>query len=147
MVSPSTLLAIALAMPTALYALGINCRGSAQCGMPYDAINKFISIAPGLDHNRQYHSGENIMCETRSGGAAGVCLFLDDVSGGVSTDEIRRLLDALRNHGCTKCGSVPIDFPGSNSPANGVLKSNYVGDMTNGGCRIVSTNEYTAGIC
>lgn len=41
---------------------------------------------------------------------------------------IRPLLDALLEHGCSTCGSVPIHYvdEGNNDPSDGILTFNYV---------------------
>ncbi|KAI1828429.1 hypothetical protein F4861DRAFT_534850 [Xylaria intraflava] len=59
-------------------------------------------------------------------GTGGVCLFPQGAS--LNLGEIRDLVDALGEHGCATCGSVPIHFvdEGSNDPSSGILTSNYV---------------------
>uniref|UniRef100_A0A914Q8D3 Killer toxin Kp4 domain-containing protein n=1 Tax=Panagrolaimus davidi TaxID=227884 RepID=A0A914Q8D3_9BILA len=82
-----------------------------------------------IDNNRDYNSGENIVCY-KSGEdivASGFCLFLQDTKGSVKGGKIFELLNHLLEHGCKGCGSVPVDFPGSNDPGNGILTMNYVG--------------------
>ncbi len=61
-------------------------------------------------------------------GTGGVCLFPQGAS--LTLGQIRALVDALGNHGCVTCGSVPINFvdQGSNDPSAGILTSNYVGN-------------------
>ncbi|KAI1122959.1 hypothetical protein F5Y10DRAFT_252763 [Nemania abortiva] len=63
-------------------------------------------------------------------GEGGICLFPQYMADGatLSLDSIRPLLDAILEHGCTTCGSVPIHFvdEGSNDPSDGILTFNYV---------------------
>ncbi|KAI2626346.1 hypothetical protein GGS21DRAFT_530025 [Xylaria nigripes] len=108
-----------------------------------------------LDENTVYNSGDHIVCigtsvsitvgasvspevEGLSGqlslsssadiGTGGVCLFPQGAS--LTLAQIRDLVDALGEHGCATCGSVPIHFvdQGSNDPSSGILTSNYVGN-------------------
>jgi hypothetical protein len=107
------------------------------------------------DPNTVYNSGDHIVCigtsvpitigASASGGVdglegelslesnfqigtGGVCLFPQGAS--LTLGKIRDLVDALGNHGCSTCGSVPIHFvdEGSNDPSSGILTSNYVGN-------------------
>ena len=55
----------------------------------------------------------------------------------MSLEQIRPLTDAVLEHGCSTCGSVPIHFvdQGSNDPGAGILTFNYVENpFCNGGC-------------
>lgn len=67
---------------------------------------------------------------TGSLGEGGICLFPQYMAHGamLSLGQIRPLLDALLEHGCTTCGSVPIHFvdENSNDPSDGILTFNYV---------------------
>ncbi|KAJ5836901.1 killer toxin [Penicillium robsamsonii] len=60
----------------------------------------------------------------------GICLFPEYMASGASLTltDIRPLLDAVLEHGCTTCGSVPIHFvdDGNNDPSDGILTFNYV---------------------
>lgn len=60
--------------------------------------------------------------------AHGYCLFLQDNKTPVKGGQIFDLLNALIDHGCKGCGSVPVDWENSNDPSvNGILTVNYVG--------------------
>ncbi|CAD6594572.1 MAG: hypothetical protein ASARMPREDX12_000258 [Alectoria sarmentosa] len=63
-------------------------------------------------------------------GEGGICVFAQDLKSGANIDlgTIRGLTDALLEHGCSTCGSVPINFvtEGSNDPSDGILTFNYV---------------------
>ncbi|KAI1442529.1 hypothetical protein F5Y02DRAFT_257820 [Annulohypoxylon stygium] len=59
-----------------------------------------------------------------------ICLFPQYMASGASLTlaQIRPLMDALLEHKCSTCGSVPIHFvdEGSNDPSDGILTFNYV---------------------
>ncbi|KAM0794289.1 hypothetical protein BDR22DRAFT_895303 [Usnea florida] len=63
-------------------------------------------------------------------GEGGICVFPQDLKAGATLDlgTVRGLTDALLEHGCSTCGSVPINFvtEGSNDPSDGILTFNYV---------------------
>ena len=103
-----------------------------------------------LPADTTYSSGEHIICVSGStpvtvggfvgkgvagtftlGGnirAGGICAFLQCDNCQVELASIKPLMDALLNHGCGTCGSVPIHEvdQGSNDPAPGILTFNYV---------------------
>ena len=60
----------------------------------------------------------------------GICVFPQKMASGATLDlgTIRGLADALLEHGCATCGSVPIHYvdDGSNDPDDGILTFNYV---------------------
>ncbi|KAI1088038.1 hypothetical protein F5B19DRAFT_30263 [Rostrohypoxylon terebratum] len=60
----------------------------------------------------------------------GICLFPQYMASGATLTlaQIRPLMDALLEHRCSTCGSVPIHFvdEGSNDPSDGILTFNYV---------------------
>ena len=60
----------------------------------------------------------------------GICVFPQNMASGATLDlgTIRGLADALLEHGCAVCGSVPIHYvdTGSNDPGDGILTFNYV---------------------
>ena len=59
-------------------------------------------------------------------GLGGVCLFPQGAN--LTLGVVRPLVDAVLEHGCHTCGSVPIHFvdEGSNDPSEGILTFNYV---------------------
>lgn len=139
-------------------ALGINCRGSGLCDRATWSNNAPESItqilrdavwASDKDPSTVYNSGDHIICVgsnqaiTFTGGAeadglsgsfsldgniheGGICLFPQGAS--LTLEQIRPLTDAVLEHGCSTCGSVPIHFvdQGSNDPQWGILTFNYV---------------------
>lgn len=109
-------------------ALGINCRGSELC--PYvhtrpppvtQVIQKAVE-ASELDPSTVYNSGDHISCVIRDH----VCLFPQNAN--LTLEKIRPLVSAVIEHGCKKCGSVPVHFVdgASNDPRWGILTFNYV---------------------
>ncbi|KAF6222458.1 hypothetical protein HO133_001544 [Letharia lupina] len=82
---------------------------SASAGGDYDGVTGSFSLSGDL-----------------SVGAGGICLFPQGAS--LSLEQIRPLTDAILEHGCSTCGSVPIHFvdQGSNDPSDGILTFNYV---------------------
>ncbi|KAI1842405.1 hypothetical protein JX265_001749 [Neoarthrinium moseri] len=127
-----------------------------------------ILAATDKDPNTVYNSGDHIVCvgttvsvtigasasaevegiggevsleSEVSIGTGGVCLFPQGAS--LTLSQIRGLVDALGNHGCATCGSVPIHFVdrGSNDPSSGILTSNYVKNPYCGGNCISSVGS------
>ena len=109
--------------------------------------------ASSKDNSTSYQSGDHIICISQTdtitieGGvegesegltgsfslsgdvniqAGGICLFPQRAS--LNLGQIRPLTDAILEHGCSTCGSVPIHFvdQGSNDPGAGILTYNYV---------------------
>ncbi|MCJ1345098.1 hypothetical protein MMC31_003303 [Peltigera leucophlebia] len=158
--------AFALTATTAS-ALGINCRGSGFCPRATWSNSAPGSItqilrdavwASDKDPSTVYNSGDHIICVgsnqaiTFTGGTTqkgvtgsfslsgnihegGICLFPQGAS--LTLAQIRPLTDAVLEHGCKTCGSVPVHFAdqGSNDPKWGILTFNYV------------KNPYCAGNC
>lgn len=87
-----------------------------------------ISIGASVSAEADGISGDINLSTDIQLGSGGVCLFLQGAS--LTLGQIKPLVDALGQHGCTTCGSVPIHFvdEGSNDPAPGILTSNYVGN-------------------
>ncbi|KAK8034253.1 hypothetical protein PG993_009248 [Apiospora rasikravindrae] len=84
---------------------GINCRGSSNCGGTLCKLTDILS--------QRYRRG--------------LCAFVQgNFNGQITASKAGDLLQDLVNHGCNKCGSVPVDFPGSNDDGNGILTVNYV---------------------
>jgi len=131
MLTKATTLTIAItALSSVASGLGINCRGSALCSN-HNALKLFAGASLRIDKNRQYQNGEKIMCQSLDMGK-GTCLFLQGTNGGLPGSAMSNLILSLIGHECQQCGSVPIGFPGSNDPGNGILTSNFVSDT--GGC-------------
>ncbi len=118
-------------------ALGINCRGSFFCGDPRGAgqvVSRLQGYINDIQNGRVYTNGEHIACVGRGSLAspnAGFCAFLQGTNRGVNGAAIRSLIGFIAGHNCKICGSVPIDFPGSNDPKDGILTVNYVTSTEN----------------
>lgn len=131
---PSVLALASISISGAL--AGINCNGSGNCPGVAGNLNTLISYANSIDSNRWYNNGEKIVCQESALGT-GLCAFLKN-TGGAPGSSIKPLLQALANHGCKKCGSIPLFYPqGDNNDADhGILTVNAVGstDGCNGRC-------------
>ncbi|KAI1764375.1 hypothetical protein GGR53DRAFT_466358 [Hypoxylon sp. FL1150] len=92
-----------------------------------------ITVGASVSAEADGLSGELSLSSDVSIGTGGVCLFPQGAS--LTLAQIRDLVDALGDHGCSTCGSVPIHFvdQGSNDPSSGILTSNYVGNPYCGG--------------
>ncbi|KAF5970439.1 TOX4 [Fusarium coicis] len=92
-------------------ALGINCRGSGLCSGNKGALGQLIAQVRA------------IACIPFAFG--NLCAFYQGIGSRTFTKEQSvTFLDQLRQHGCSKCGSIPVD-PG-NDVKNGQLTVNYV---------------------
>ncbi|KAJ5570443.1 uncharacterized protein N7459_009873 [Penicillium hispanicum] len=128
-----------LAIASTSSALGINCRGSSNCGSvvtPCDgdqgmsALQFMQGMIKGrIDQghgNDFYSEGKQIACTLRKPHAVlggGCCLFYQNGASGTLNDVLVRI-DNLVDHGCETCGSDPTQ-PG-NDVGNGELTVNYV---------------------
>ncbi|KAK3313374.1 Kp4-domain-containing protein [Apodospora peruviana] len=101
-------------------ALGINCRGSSFCGCALGGAGAAERL-----QSLHFQNGEHIAC-TQSAGSSGFWAFLQATNRDVNGAAIRSLINYIVGHNCRTCGSVPIDYPGSNDPKNGILAINYV---------------------
>ncbi|KAL7916600.1 killer toxin [Trichoderma velutinum] len=125
----STLFALASAVGYA--AAGVNCNGSSNCAGLAFSLQDIVNQSKGLDENRIYRPGEHIICIEGVFGN-GACAFLQGNSA-ENGHFVKILLQDLLDHGCKKCGSVPVDATqGGNDDGNGILTVNAVGDT--GGC-------------
>ena len=156
----SFVIAIAVIHFGLVSALGINCRGSGLCPRASWNNNSPESVIQilrdavwdsALPNSTSYNSGDHIICVSQSQpitigvGAdvdglsgtfglsgsipeGGICLFPQGAT--LTLGQIRPLTDAILEHKCTTCGSVPIHFvdEGSNDPSDGILTFNYVQD-------------------
>lgn len=78
----------------------------------------------GIDDNRWYNDGEQIACEWADFYSGSVCVFWQK-SNGNSGRETKTYINALADHGCGLCGSIPYGYPGTNDVNNGVLTVNW----------------------
>ena len=97
--------------------ISVGITASAQASGGKDGATAGGSVGASLTLSGTIHEG-------------GICVFPQDMASGATLDlgTIRGLADALLEHGCATCGSVPIHFvdEGSNSPDDGILTFNYV---------------------
>ena len=132
---PLLILISLLSLLSSVHSLGINCRGSAMCDgvkiLPDSNgstnLIKQFRYAVGLNFTRVYLPYDHIAC-SRTHPAGGICLFTEGDSlpeQGTNASVIYKALEYLVDHGCTKCGSVPLS--GDNDPNKvGWVTSNYV---------------------
>ena len=111
-----------------------------------------IIYASSTSNNTAYASGDHVICLSQSqnitfdlgleidgisGGVelsanspeGGICLFPQYLTAAnLNLGQIKPLVDAILEHGCGTCGSVPVQFvdEGSNDPDEGILTFNYV---------------------
>lgn len=108
-----------VAFATHATALGINCRGSFAC--PTDLITCGIADLQDqinmLDDDAQFGPGEHVACCDH------LCAFTQQTDQTISGAYAKQLIAAVRNHGCTRCGSAPFS---DNNVAEGELKVNFV---------------------
>ena len=107
--------------------LGINCRGSANCGFYHHVMP--IMSALDISEYRTYANGEHIACIAISKrDTGGFCAFPQHLKGEqrLGGEDVARLLHDIFTHGCGVCGSVPVGYPASNDPSQGILTVNYV---------------------
>ncbi|KAI0007260.1 hypothetical protein F4779DRAFT_592874 [Xylariaceae sp. FL0662B] len=106
-------------------------------------VGTSVSITIGASASTEVNGieGELSLESEASIGTGGVCLFPQGAS--LTLGQIKDLVDAIGNHGCKTCGSVPIHFvdQGSNDPSWGILTSNYVGNPYCGGNCISSVGK------
>jgi hypothetical protein len=122
---------------TSVQGLGINCRGSAACKRN-GALSDLSGFIQNIQLDRIYNNGEHIACRGQNNGIlgiidpnGGVCAFLQFTAGGISGNQIKSLTASLVEHGYNACGSVPINFPDSNDPSDGILTFNFVANTDN----------------
>ena len=97
--------------------ISVGITASAQASGSKGAATAGGSLGTSLTLSGTIHEG-------------GICVFPQKMASGATLDlgTIRGLADALLEHGCTTCGSVPIHYvdEGSNNPDDGILTFNYV---------------------
>ncbi|KAF4448966.1 Killer toxin, Kp4 [Fusarium austroafricanum] len=121
---------IAFSLVSSTAALGINCRGSANCNTfgNNQIAAQLTHAIDGIDPNRWYNNGQHIACVGTGApitGNGAFCAFLQG-TGGAPGRNIKGLAHFIPEHGCGACGSVPYFFPSSNDVKDGQLTYNYV---------------------
>ncbi|KAF2121050.1 killer toxin Kp4/SMK [Lophiotrema nucula] len=114
---------------TNIQALGINCRGSIQCG-DCSNIGRIASLVYHIADDAQYGNNQQIAC---SGcfwwqSTFALCIFPQNIGDRkISGKLIKDKLGALIAHNCYTCGSIPTeDNVPDNNVNNGELTVNYV---------------------
>ena len=130
MKTPLPLLSLlSLTLSSTTLALGINCRGAFGCGADLEdfSLGDLISAASSIDDNRVWQNGQHAACATGSVDLNAICAFPQGTANGIAGWKIKQLLGFLQTHGCTRCGSVPLNFPNDNDVDDaGMLTVNYV---------------------
>jgi hypothetical protein len=115
----ATILGAILASSAHVTALGINCKGSSNCGLVGHAnLDGVIGRANsnGVSDDHMWGNGDHIACVDSSGSSKGqICAFFQGISGGVPHWKAKQLLGFLKDHKCGVCGSVPLNFPNDNN--------------------------------
>ncbi|MCJ1267442.1 hypothetical protein MMC22_007327 [Lobaria immixta] len=127
--------------------LGINCRGSFYCYFNKSggklSFTQLIASAVNdskKDPSTVYNSGDNIACAYFPYNTDAICLFPQ--GGNLTLEEVRPLADAVIEHNCKTCGSVPIHFFDlrSNDPRWGILTFNFAAaPKCTGNCILVTS--------
>ncbi|KAH8593949.1 Kp4-domain-containing protein [Bisporella sp. PMI_857] len=164
----SAFVPLSFLFPVLSSALGINCRGSALCGLASFTNN--FPVAQGLrdaifsssvDHSTTYGDGDHIVCVSAALkisiggdiigingkiGDGGVCVFPNNLEKPLNLSSVKELADALLEHNCKTCGSVPVHYvdEGSNNPNRGILTFNFVADPSCTGTCITSDEQNDA---
>jgi hypothetical protein len=111
-------------------ALGINCKGNGNCGLPDGVphVSDIIAAAANAGDNHVFQNGEHVACRAFGGAAGGsLCAFPQGTNGGIEGWKAKQLLGFIRDHGCSRCGSVPVNFPNDNDVGcAGQLTVNWV---------------------
>ena len=97
-----------------------------MCHWTVGQISDLMVDIEGIDPNRHYKDDEHIVC-VQSKAGTGICAFLQH-TGGLQGKDVRPLLGMLRDHGCDRCGSIPLGLPQGDNDDNkyGILTVNYV---------------------
>ena len=85
-----------------------------------------VTIEAGVEAEYEGLTGSFSLSSDFNIQAGGICLFPQGAA--LNLGQIRPLTDAILEHGCSTCGSVPIHYvdEGSNDPDAGILTFNYV---------------------
>ncbi|MCJ1463045.1 hypothetical protein MMC07_001649 [Pseudocyphellaria aurata] len=118
-----------LSFASSILARGINCKGGAGCVLlTRNTGQDLTDHISAIDPNRHYANGEHIACTHTWTGfiLTTMCAFLQWKPEGASGAEILNVAHWILDHGCVKCGSVPLGFPEDNEETHGMLTYNIV---------------------
>lgn len=126
----TALLSISSTSAASLAKRGINCQGSSECSQGTGEVSrKLTGYIDQLDNSRWVDNGVQIACvrEPHSGDESGaICAFMQG-TGGAPASSLKTLAQDIVDHGCNKCGSVPLFYPSDNNNGDhGILTFNYV---------------------
>lgn len=112
--------------PMGVTALGINCRGSISCGEfgPGNALAIIREKVKNLPATATYVEGQQIAAVNVGDGSCFAAFYQKTGGRQFSQYNTWWYLNALYDHGCRKCGSIPTDS--GNNVNNGELTVNYV---------------------
>lgn len=81
-----------------------------------------INNVCGLPPTKEFGPGQQMA--TNCGGSGGFVPFTQNTEDNITAGKACDLLKRLQQHGCTGCGSIPIDL--SDDVKNGQLTVNFV---------------------
>ncbi|KAL7809321.1 killer toxin Kp4/SMK [Trichoderma aethiopicum] len=107
-------------------ALGINCQGSGLCVGNKGLLGTVLGQVKAMDQSKTFSDGEHIACAESSVsiGDPSLCLFYQKTGRTFTVAQTIWYVQALMDHGCTACGSIPVDD--GNNVDNGELTANMV---------------------
>lgn len=132
-------------LSTEVLAKGINCDGSGGCAgfnppggtagsHTIDAVVE--ALKSNLQDDREYSAGSQLACVESSGGPGAICAFLQETEDKEKTSfsgfDIKWLAQALIDHGCKDCGSIPV-LQSDDVHSDGMLTINFVGSASSPG--------------
>ncbi|KAJ6578591.1 killer toxin [Mycena sp. CBHHK59/15] len=95
-------------IPVALLTTAIGtpaCTGAALCiSQPSNSTALLAEYISGINPARVYAAGEQIAC------SANVCAFVENVHSALRS-QIASVAHYIPQHGCAKCGTVPLFYP------------------------------------
>nr|Q90121.1 RecName: Full=KP4 killer toxin; AltName: Full=Fungal toxin KP4; AltName: Full=Killer protein 4; Flags: Precursor [Ustilago maydis virus P4]AAA75041.1 protoxin [Ustilago maydis virus P4]AAA89185.1 KP4 toxin [Ustilago maydis virus P4] len=112
----------AAAMLPVVHSLGINCRGSSQCGLSGGNLMVRIRDQACGNQGQTWCPGERRAKVCGTGNS--ISAYVQSTNNCISGTEACRHLTNLVNHGCRVCGSDPL-YAG-NDVSRGQLTVNYV---------------------
>ncbi|CAF9937457.1 hypothetical protein IMSHALPRED_011145 [Imshaugia aleurites] len=115
----SAIVITAISSVTAVQALGINCRGSSNCASQGNVLTTIYNQILNLNQGIPYVDGQHITCSKNT------CAFFQNlpVSNTYTAGDAAGHVKSLLDHGCSACGSDPLD---GNDVLNGELTVNWV---------------------
>ncbi|KAL6859421.1 killer toxin [Trichoderma novae-zelandiae] len=119
------LLAVASVAST-VNALGINCQGSGLCTSNKGLLGTLLGQLKAMDQSQSFSDGEQVACAESSVtiGQPSLCVFYQKTGRTFTVAQTVWYVQALLDHGCGACGSVPVDE--GNNVDNGELTANMV---------------------